>query len=146
MPDNVVNLTDDTRLAYAFPDADVPYLPLGKMIMVQLRTPGDFKVLANGQKLYFTDETKEYEKHNVQTGLVRKLGPVAYKHRLTLESFPEGDWCKPGDFVRVPKYGGDRVAVPCRDDPKREAMFVVVNDTDVIGLVNGDPLSLKAIL
>jgi len=136
----------DERLAYAFPEADPPYLPLGKMIVVQLRTPGDFKILPNGQKFYFTDETQAVEKFNVQTGLVRMLGPVAYKNRLTLGDFPEGAWCKPGDFVRVPKYGGDRVAVPTKDDPKREAMFLIVNDIDVIGLVNGDPLAIKGIL
>ena len=144
MPDSV--MADNGRLADAFPSAEPPYLPLGKMIVVQLRTPGDFKTLSNGQKLYFADESKDADKFNIQTGLVRMLGPVAYKNRLTLEPFPEGAWCKPGDFVRVPKYGGDRVGVPLKDGTGREAIFLIVNDTDVLGLVNGDPLAIKAIL
>lgn len=144
MPDTV--LADHDRLAYAFPDADLPYLPMGTKIVVQLRTPGDYKILGNGQKFYFTDETKDADKFNIQTGVVRALGPVAYKNRLTLESFPEGAWVKPGDFVRVPKYGGDRVGTPTKDGTNREAIFLTVNDTDVLGLVNGDPLAIKAIL
>ena len=136
----------DDKLAYAFPEADPPYLPCGKMIVVQLRTPGDFKILPNGQKFFFTDETKDYEKFNIQTGVVRVLGPLAYKNRATLEDFPEGAWATPGQFVRVPKYGGDRVGVPSKGDPAREAFFLTVNDTDVLGLVYGDPLAIKAIV
>ena len=132
------------RVAYAFPEALPPYLPLGNKIIVQLRTPGDFKIMPNGSKFFFADESKELEKFNVQTGLVRCLGPVAYKNRLTLADFPEGDWIKPGDFVRVPKYGGERVSVPL--DDKREAIFLTVNDTDVLGYVYSDPLAIKALL
>lgn len=137
----------DERLAYSYPEADPPYLPLGKMIIVQLRTPGDFKIIKTSQgdkKILFADESKDMEKFNIQTGLVRSLGPVAYKNRLTLDEFPEGAWCKPGDFVRVPKYGGERVGVML--DDKREAFFLTVNDTDVLGLVYSDPLAIKAIL
>lgn len=134
----------DERLAYAFPEANPPYLPLGKMIIVQLRTPGDFKILPDGKKFFFTAETQEMEKYSIQTGLVRYLGPVAYKNRLTLESFPEQAWCKPGDFVRVPKYGGERVSVEVAN--KREAIFLTVNDTDVLGLILGNPLAIKAVV
>lgn len=132
------------QLAYAFPEAEPPYLPCGKMIIVQLRTPGAFKILPNGEKFYFSDETQEMEKYNIQTALVRRMGPVAYKNRLTLEPFPEGNWCNPGDFVRVPKYGGERITVEAAN--KRAAIFLTVNDTDVLGLIVGDPLTIKAIL
>jgi hypothetical protein len=49
-----------------------------------------------------------------------------------------------GDFVRVPKYGGDRWEVAInRDD---SAMFVIFNDLDIIGQVTGDPLTVKAFI
>lgn len=134
----------DERVAYAFPEAAPPYLPFGNKVIVQLRTPGDFKVMPNGQKIYFADESKELEKFNVQTGLVRCLGPLAYCNRLTGESFPEGPWCAAGEFIRVPKYGGERVAVVLAD--KREAIFLTVNDTDALGYVYSDPLAIKALL
>lgn len=143
---NAVLLGDryDERIAYAFPEAMPPYLPMGTKIIVQLRTPGDYKTLANGQKIFFADESKDLEKFNVQTGLVRLLGPLAYRNRLNGEPFPEGAWVKEGDFVRVPKYGGERVAVALED--KREAVFLTVNDTDVLGYVYSDPLAIKALL
>lgn len=134
------------EIAYAFPDVSPPYLPCGKNILVQLRTPGNFKILSNGKKFYFADESVDFEKFNVQTAVVRALGPVAYRHRLTMETFPEGEWAVPGEFVRVPKFGGDRVGVPLNDEQNRTAFFVMVNDTDAVGRVYGDPLALKGIV
>ncbi len=136
----------DENLAYAFPDVAPPYLPTGKNILVQLRTPGNFKKLSGGKILYYADESVDFEKFNIQTAIVRYLGPVAYRHRLTMETFPEGEWAVPGEFVRVPKFGGDRVGVALNDDQKRSAMFVMVNDTDIVGQVFGDPLALKGIV
>lgn len=134
------------KLAYSFPDVVPPYLPCGKNILVQLRTPGNYKILANGQKFFFADESVDYDKMNMQTCIVRALGPVAYRHRLTMETFPEGEWCVPGEFMRVPKFGGDRVGVPINDEQKRTAYFVMINDTDAVGQVYGDPLALQGII
>ncbi len=130
----------------AFPDVVPPYMPCGKNIMVQLRTPGLFKRLPNGMKIWYTDETQEFMKHNVQTAIVRALGPVAYRHRLSMEPFIEGDWAVPGEFVRVPKFGGDRVAIQLPregEEPQRAAYFLMVNDLDVNGRIYGDPLSVE---
>jgi len=74
------------------------------------------------------------------------LGPLAFKNRNTMESWPEGNWCKPGDFVRVPKYGGDRWKVPHGKDGEEEALFVIFNDLDIVGGVVGDPLAIKAFI
>lgn len=136
----------DDKIAYAFPDVSPPYLPTGKNILVQLRTPGNYKILGNGQKFFFADESVEVEKFNIQTAIVRYLGPVAFRHRLTMETFPEGEWAVPGEFVRVPKFGGDRIGIPLDDEQKRSAFFVMVNDTDIVGRVYGDPLDLKGIV
>lgn len=136
----------DERLAYAFPDVAPPYVPCGKNVLVQLRTPGAFKTLPNGAKFYFTDETQDFMKYNIQTAVVRSLGPVAFKHRLEMTPFPEGDWAVPGEFVRVPKFGGDRVGVPLNDENSRAAYFLMINDTDITGRVYGDPLDLQGII
>jgi hypothetical protein len=69
---------------------------------------------------------------------------VAFKNRTTLESWPEGDWCQVGDFVRVAKYGGDRYEVPVNSN--ESAMFVIFNDLDIIGKVLTDPLKIKAFI
>ena len=60
-----------------------------------------------------------------------------------MESWPEGDWCKEGEYVRVAKYGGDRWEVPLEDGA---ALFVIFNDLDIIGSVTGDPLKIKAFI
>lgn len=133
------------KLAYSYPEAMPPYYPVGEKIIVQLRTPGNFKVLANGQKFYLADETVDYEKYNIQTALVRAVGPLAYCDRRDKTPWIEGPWCKVGDFVRVPKFGGDRVGVPLGDEQKRDAMFLAIIDRDVIGVITGDPLGVKTI-
>ena len=72
------------------------------------------------------------------------LGPLAFKNRDTQKTWPEGEWCQPGDFVRVPKYGGDRWEVSI--DRDTSAMFVIFNDLDIIGKIEGDPLAIKAFI
>lgn len=136
------------ELQYAFPDVAPPYVPLGTRILVQLRTPGTIKTLANGKKFFLPDETVDYEKMTVQTALVRSLGPAAFKNRATMQNWPEGDWCVPGEFVRIPRYGGDRVSIPLNDEQKREVIFMTMEDRDVIGLIPAsyDPLNVKQVL
>ena len=138
--------TDD--LQYSFPDVPPPYVPLGTRILVQLRAPGSFKTLANGRKFYLPDETVDFEKMAVQTALVRALGPAAFKNRATMQNWPEGDWCVPGEFIRVPRYGGDKVAMPLDDEQKREVIFMTMEDRDVIGLLRleHDPLTVKQVV
>lgn len=128
-------------LREAFPDVQPPHYPTGTLLLCQLRTPK--RRSAGG--LILTDETRDAEKFRVQVALVRAMGPAAFKNRATMEPWPEGDWCHPGDFVRVPMYGGDRVAVPFGkgDD---EALFISIRDTDVTGVVIGDPLNVKSVI
>jgi hypothetical protein len=67
---------------------------------------------------------------------------LAFKNRNTQEPWPEGAWSKVGDFVRVPKYGGDKWSVKTDDD--QEVIFVILNDLDLVGEITGDPLAFKA--
>lgn len=124
----------------AFPDVQPNIFPCGNRILVQLRTP--MKKSRGG--LLIPDESQDMDKARAQTALVRALGPVAFKNRVTLLDWPEGAWCAPGAFIRTPMYGGDRFEVPI---PGREAadsaLFVTFLDLDCLGLVLGDPLSVK---
>lgn len=129
------------HLKEAFPDVQPPHYPTGMLLLCQLRTPK--RRSAGG--LILTDETRDAEKFRVQVALVRAMGPAAFKRRDTMEPWPEGVWCQPGDFVRVPMYGGDRVAVPFGkgDD---EALFITIKDLDITGVVIGDPLNVKSVI
>lgn len=127
-------------LAEAFPEVDAGVTPYGSRVLVQIRTP---KVKSAGG-IYLGNETRETEKWNTQVAKVIAIGPLAFRNRNTQQLWPEGKWCGPGEFVRVPKYGGDRWTVPIRQD--EEAMFVIFNDLDIIGRVTGDPLAIKAFI
>ena len=126
----------------AFPVVDPGVEPYGSRVLVQIRTP---KKKSKGG-IILTAETVETDKWNVQTAKVIALGPLAFKNRDTGKAWVEGEWCKPGDFVRAPKYGGDRWQVPIPGNETEEAMFVIFNDLDVVGRVTGNPLEIKAFI
>ena len=138
--------TYEDAMAEAFPAMDAGVQPFGSRVLVQIRTPK--AKTASGIILH--NDSRDTEKWNTQVAKVIGLGPLAFKNRNTQESWPEGDWCTMDDFVRVPKYGGDRWEVPLgtrgADGFAESAMFVIFNDLDIIGRVNGDPLAIKAFI
>lgn len=127
-------------IAWAFPSVDPGAKPLGARVLVQLRRT---KQKATSAGIILVEETKETEKWNNMVAKVVEIGPLAFKKRDTMEPWPEGSWCEVGDFLRVPKWGGDRweVEVPGEEDP---ALFMVINDHEVIAKLTGDPLAMKA--
>ena len=128
----------------AFPVVDCGCSPLGGRVIVQFKqTPK--KTTASG--IILTAETKETEKWSTQVAKVIAVGPLAYKHRDTMEPWPEGSWAAVGDFVRVPKWGGDRWEVALSDESDSErALFATFNDNEMISLITGDPLKIRAFL
>lgn len=132
---------DYADLAEAFPEVEPGVQPFGSRVLVQIRTPK--KKTAGG--IILMAETTDTDKWNTQAALVIATGPLAFHNRNTQEVWPEGAWCGPGDFVRVPKYGGDRweVDVP---DVEEKAMFVIFNDLDLIGKITEDPRKMKAFI
>ena len=126
-------------LAEAFPDVDPGLQPLGSRILVQIRSP---KTKSKGG-IILTPDTRATEHDNSQVAKIVALGPLAFHNRNTLEMWPEGAWCKIGDFVRVSKYGGDRWLVPVGDE---SAVFALFNDLDLLGKITGDPLSVRAFI
>lgn len=135
-----MQVTSEDAWAEAFPDVHPGIQPFGSRVLVQIRTPR--RVSRGG--IILSAETQDTEKWNTQVAKVISAGPLAFKNRDTQKTWPEGEWCKPGDFVRVPKYGGDRWEVPVNKNDS--AMFVIFNDLDIIGRVVGDPLAVKAFI
>lgn len=132
--------TYENAMKEAFPATEAGIKPFGSRVLVQIRTP---KKTSSGGIILNTD-TKDTEKWNTQVGKVIALGPLAFKNRNTMESWPEGAWCTEGEFVRVAKYGGDRWEVTLPNG--ESAMFVIFNDLDIMGQVLGDPLAIKAFI
>ena len=131
---------NDAEIAWAFPSVDPGAKPLGARVLVQLRRT---KQQATSAGIILVQETKETEKWNNMVAKVIEIGPLAFKKRDTMEPWPEGSWCEVGDYLRVPKWGGDRweVEVPGEDDP---VLFMVLNDHEVIAKITGNPLTVKA--
>lgn len=126
----------------AFPPCDPGVTPFGSRVLVQIRTPK--RVTRGG--LHLPSDTRDTEAWNTQVGKVLRVGELAFKNRNTGEPWPEGDWCQPGDFVRVPKYGGDRWTVKTASD--EDALMVIFNDLDIIGRVDDvqQALQMKAFI
>jgi len=129
----------------AFPAVDAGAKPLGGRILVQLRRT---KKKSTSSGIILVEETRETEKWQNMVAKVLAIGPIAFKHRDTMQPWPEGTWCEVGDYIRVPKWGGDRweVQVPGEDAFEDPALFMVLNDHEVIAKLTGDPLSMKAFL
>lgn len=133
---------DPQELAWAFPDVHPGMEPFGGRVVVQLRR---IKKKTAG-RIILVEETKENEKWNNMIGKIVAMGPLAFKNRDTMQPWVEGTWAKVGDYVRVPKWGGDRweIRVPGEDDGEDPVLFMTLNDHELIAKVTANPLSFKA--
>ena len=136
---------NEAELAWAFPSVEPGAKPLGGRILVQLRRT---KSKTSSAGIILVEETKETEKWNNMVAKVIEIGPIAFCHRDTMKPWPEGSWCQVGDYIRVPKWGGDRweVKIPGEDDKEDPALSMILNDHEVIAKVTGDPLAMRAFI
>ena len=129
-------------LREAFPAVDPGAKPLGARVLVQLRRT---KKRPSAGGIILVEETRETEKWQNMVARVIAIGPLAFKKRDTMEPWPEGSWCEVGDYLRVPKWGGDRWEVSLNDD-EDPILFMILNDHEIIAAVTGDPLAMKAFI
>lgn len=132
--DSYVTGFQTQKLQDAFPELPAPVTPFGGRVLVQLRR---LPTKSKGG-IVLIEDTKETVKWNNQVAKLVALGPLAFKNRETAQFWPEGQWAKVGDYVRVPRWDGDRVEVLIKDS--EPVVFVTFNDHQLIGRVNGDPL------
>ena len=133
---------DQPELKWAFPDVSPGQAPYGGRVVVQLRRIKK----TTASKIILVAETKETEKWQNMIGRVVAIGPLAFKNRDTMQPWPEGSWANVGDYVRVPKWGGDRWEreVPNEEGNEDPVLFMTLNDHELIAKVTDDPLSFKA--
>ena len=58
--------------------------------------------------LYLGQDTLERQQVGSTCGLVLAMGPDCYGDK---EKFPEGPWCKKGDWVIFARYAGSRIQI-----------------------------------
>jgi co-chaperonin GroES (HSP10) len=78
------------------------------------------------------DETVRVEETLTTVLFVVDLGPDCYADKTR---FPNGPWCKKGDFILVKPYSGSRLVIHGRD-------FRIIND-DTVEAVVDDPRGIK---
>jgi co-chaperonin GroES (HSP10) len=128
-------------LEEAFPEVDPQFVPFGVRVLVQLRRPQS----KSKGGILLIEETKSDKAFNEQVSKVHSFGPLAFTNRNTGERWPEGYWAKKGEFVRTPRYGGDRWSVDPGDGGEL-VTFVMFNDFEIFGRVTGNPLTMKVYL
>lgn len=125
---------DYDSLEEAFPAVEPGIAPFGSRVLVQIRQPKT-KV----GSILLAEDSKDTDRDITQIAKVLAVGPLAFKNRNTMEQWPEGAWTQPGDYVRCPRYGGDRWTV----DGDAKVVVALFNDLDLLGKVTVDPRQMK---
>ena len=78
--------------------------------------------------LHLTDETIEQAQVTTNICKILKVGPDAYKDK---ERFPNGPWCKEGDWIIIAKYAGSRISIEGGE-------LRIINDDEILATID-DP-------
>ena len=106
----------------------------------QLPRPSGYRILCaipEQEKEYESgilkaDETVRIEETLTTVLFVVDLGPDCYTDKVR---FPNGPWCKKGDFILTKPYAGSRLVIHGRE-------FRIIND-DTVEAVVDDPRGIK---
>lgn len=108
-----------------------------QLVASQLPTPVGYKLLCalpkaeetfEGSSLVRPEAVRKQEEIGTTVLYVLKMGPEAYKDTT---KFPNGPWCKEGDFVLIRTYSGTRFKIHGTE-------FRLLNDDQIEAVVE-DP-------
>ena len=114
---------------------NIEHLPTDK-VLERLPNPTGWRILVLPYKgqgktkggILLTDETVQEQSYTTVTGLVLKMGPECYKDE---NRFPNGPWCKKGDWIIFGRYAGSRFGIDGGE-------VRILNDDEIIAVVK-DP-------
>ena len=118
-------------------NSKVPTDPKGiEEYLEQLPDPVGYRMLVrpySGEKkteggILLTDETSEKIQMTTVCALVVKMGDLCYKDK---KKFPNGPWCKEGQFIMYGRYVGNRFQT-------KYGEHRILNDDEIIGTIK-DP-------
>ena len=78
--------------------------------------------------LHLTDDTVEQSQIATNVCKVLKMGSSCYKDK---ERFPDGPWCKEGNWVLITRYAGSRIRIEGGE-------LRIVNDDEILAVID-DP-------
>ena len=120
--EKVVDLDGERRKAAQLPD------PTGFQLLIAL--PEQDEKTEGG--VYVPDDFRQREETASITGMVLKMGPDAF---VDVSRFPNGPYCKKGDWIIMQAYTGTRVSIHGKE-------FRLIND-DCVKAVIEDPRGVK---
>ena len=115
-------------------NSKVPTDPKGiEEYLKQLPDPVGYRMLVrpySGEKkteggIILTDDTSEKIQMTTVCALVVKMGDLCYKDK---EKFPNGPWCKKGQFIVYGRYSGSRFQTKFGEHR-------ILNDDEIIGTI-----------
>jgi co-chaperonin GroES (HSP10) len=114
---------------------NIEHLPTDK-VLERLPNPTGWRILVLPYKgqgktkggILLTDETVQEQSYTTVTGLVLKMGTECYDNK---ERFPNGPWCKKGDWIIFGRYAGSRFGIEGGE-------VRILNDDEIIAVVK-DP-------
>lgn len=132
-----LSTSEQEALASAFPPVNPGFIPNGNRVLVQLRSA----VTVTKGGIHLTGESIDAQLYEEQIGRVVAMGGATFRNPANMEPWAEGEWFSVGDYVRVPKFGGDKTWTI--QDGNQKTLFVVFRDYDIIGTIFGNPLDIK---
>mgnify|MGYP003637334447 FL=1 len=120
--EKVVDLDGERRKAAQLPD------PTGFQLLIAL--PEQDEKTEGG--VYVPDDFRQREETASITGMVLKMGPDAF---VDVSGFPNGPYCKKGDWIIMQAYTGTRVSIHGKE-------FRLIND-DCVKAIIEDPRGVK---
>ena len=81
--------------------------------------------------ILLAESTLKTEELATTIGYVAALGPDAYKDGA---KFPEGAWCKTGDYIMFGRYAGARIVMQGADND--DLPLRLINDDEILAVVD----------
>lgn len=123
---------DLEQLKLLFPSSPPPFRPMGKLVLVQDRSPRT-KI----GSILITAQTQDRDSFTERMGRIISIGPMAFWDDLGGGRLPGAPWYVPGEFVLLPKFSSTRYVGPGKkssEDPDEgQAIFRLLNFNDVQG-------------
>lgn len=114
-------------IAEHFPEVNYGGRVPGPCVLIQLRM---VPVKTKGG-IALPQQTRDFNEQQTTLGIIRMVGPTAFKDKDTGTPWKEGAWYKVGDLVMAQRYKGRRFAISVPGSENR-VVFVICEREDFV--------------
>lgn len=117
-----------------------PLKVCGYFVLVKVFTRtylgNEIKTADGVKRLIAPNVTTSEDKYQSVSGLVIAIGAGAYRGRDQFgdPKFPEGPWCRVGDFVAIPRYEGFQITMK-GSKGKEDVPLMILPDDKILGIL-----------